>query len=275
MLPEKVKLISLAREREPEYGRELGEWVREIGTQMPSAYAKLGETCAATTPPPDGVGYAATTFRPVTPSTNDATLAFSDCGVATEGSVGMRRSEAEGSPNEVSREAVARGRATSENAKSAYRERDLRSDADRLWEEAREMTHRFTPDWEKDQEYLSKIYAAARLGHLEAMTKLGEYAGRRGAVVEAFYWTLLAELKGATGLKVQLRELRSRWQALGCPGQYHNTYGDFTEEQGVFARAVLRLQCGVNPQYARARLKELAERGVEEARLFFGNLKGK
>ena len=60
-----------------------------LGTQMPSAYAELGETCAARpletpsglglspsgnptlsrgripTPPPDGVGYAATTFRPV------------------------------------------------------------------------------------------------------------------------------------------------------------------------------------------------------------------
>lgn len=160
---------------------------------------------------------------------------------------------------------------SADNAKSAYRERDPRSNeagANRLWEEARGMAHRFLPDWEKDQDYLAKIYAAARLGHLEAMAKLGEYAGRRGAVVEAYYWTLLADLKGVAGLKVQLRELRSRWQALGCPEQYSNAYGDFTEEQGVFARAVLRLQCGVDPQYARARLRELAERGLEEARLF-------
>ena len=132
------------------------------------------------------------------------------------------------------------------------------------------MTHRFKPDWEKDQEYLSKIYAAARLGHLEAMTKLGEYAGRRGAVVEAFYWTLLAELKGAKGLKVQLRELRSRWQALGGPEQYRNAYKDFTEEQGVFARAVLRLQCGIDAAGARRRLKRLADRGVPEAQMFLG-----
>ena len=34
--------------------------------------------------------------------------------------VGMRRSEAEGSPNEVSREAVARGRATQVSPNSAY-----------------------------------------------------------------------------------------------------------------------------------------------------------
>lgn len=47
------------------------------------------------------------------------------------------------------------------------------------------MTHQFKPDWEKDQEYLAKVH-----------------------------WTLLAERKGATGLKVQLRELRSRRR--GC-----------------------------------------------------------
>ena len=142
------------------------------------------------------------------------------------------------------------------------------TEARRLWEEARTMTHNFTPDWEEDQDYLAKVYGAARLGHLEAMVKLGEYAGRRDAVVEAFYWTLLAELKGATGLGVALREMRSRWLSKGCPAEYRNAYGEFTEEQGVFARAVLRLQCGVDPQYALARLKELAERGVEEAQLF-------
>ena len=219
-----------------------------VRTQLPSANANLAKTdvandaralevssCSARATPQS-------VFAKVDALTNDATLAFPDSGVAG-----------------------------SENAKSAYRERDLRSDADRLWEEARGMAHRFKPDWEKDQEYLSKIYAAARLGHLEAMTKLGEYAGRRGAVVEAFYWTILAELKGATGLGVALREMRSRWLSEGCPAEYRNAYGEFTEEQGVFARAVLRLQCGVDPQYARARLKELADRGVEEARLFLGS----
>ena len=211
--------------------------------------------------------------------TNDAVLAFSDCGVARaekEGQipsagVGMRRSEAEGSPNEVSREAVARGRAGSENAKSAYRASDLRSnstDADRLWAEARDMPHNFIPDPETDGDYLAKIYTAARLGHLEAMVKLGDYAYRRGAVVEAFYWTILAELKGATGLDEALCEMRTRWLSEGCPEEYENAYTDFTEEQGDFARAVLRLQCEVDPQYAYACLKELADRGVPEAQLF-------
>ena len=85
------------------------------------------------------------------------------------------------------------------------------TEADRLWEEARGITHNFTPDWEEDQVYLAKVYGAAKLGHLEAMVKLGDYAYRRGGVVEAYYWTLIAELKGATGLGVALREMRSRW----------------------------------------------------------------
>ena len=41
MLPEKVKLISLARERDPAYGRELSEWVRERGEDLAFA-AELG-----------------------------------------------------------------------------------------------------------------------------------------------------------------------------------------------------------------------------------------
>ena len=144
------------------------------------------------------------------------------------------------------------------------------ADADRLWEEARGMSHNFTPDWEKDREYLAKVYGAAKLGHLEAMVKLGDYAYRRGAAVEAFYWTFLAELKGAMGLDEALCEMRTQWLAEGCPAEFENAYAEFTEEQGDFARAVLCLQCEIDPQYARARLEELAERSCEEARLFLG-----
>ena len=59
-------------------------------TQSPSANAKLGETCAATTPTPAGVGYAATTFRPVAsqaPVAQNADKAVSDCGVGSEATV--------------------------------------------------------------------------------------------------------------------------------------------------------------------------------------------
>ena len=147
------------------------------------------------------------------------------------------------------------------------------ADAERLWEEARTIPHNFKPDWKKDREYLTKVYGAAKLGHLEAMVKVGDYAYRRGAVVEAYYWTALAELKGAEGLDETLRKLKARWISKGFPSQRSNVYDEFTERQGSFARALLRIRCAVDTPLARARMRELADLGCEEARLFMGRLK--
>ena len=117
---------------------------------------------------------------------------------------------------------------------------------------------------------MGSIYGAAKQGRPEAMLKLGDYAYCRGAVVEAFYWTILAELKGAEGLDETLFEMRTQWLAEGCPAEFENAYSDFTEEEGEFARAALSLQCDVDPQYAWARLQELADAGNEAAQLFLG-----
>ena len=150
-------------------------------------------------------------------------------------------------------------------------EEENEADANRLWEEARRMTHRFKPDEIRDSEYLRKIQMAAELGHLEAMAKLGTYAFRRKRYVEAFYWRWRAEAGGWHGTeKPTLREIRLEWRLRGCPTEYDNDLG---EDRGKFARAVLRLQCGVDAAGARQRLKRLAERGVEEARLFLGKTK--
>lgn len=140
--------------------------------------------------------------------------------------------------------------------------------ARQLWEKARTIPHNFIPDAQEDEDYLRLVYGAAKLGHLEAMVKLGDYAYRRGAVVEAYYWTALAELKGATGVEDALREMRTRWLAEDCPGEYENVYDDFSEMQGSFARALLRIRCAVEAPLARERMKELAAQGCEEARLF-------
>lgn len=123
-------------------------------------------------------------------------------------------------------------------------------------------------DPRSDGEDLASVYKAARTGRPEAMVKIGDYAYCRGAIVEAFYWTILAELNGADGLDEALFEMRTRWLAEGCPPEFENAYADFTEEQGKFARAVLCLQCDVAPQYAYARLQELADSGNEAAQLF-------
>lgn len=144
------------------------------------------------------------------------------------------------------------------------------SAADRLWVEARALTHNFIPDPSTDADYLAKLHGAAKLGHLVAMAKLGDYAFRRNALVEAYYWTALANLKGATGLDEPLRQIETCWMSYGFPTEYENVYTYFSEEQGSFARALLRIRCAVDAPHARARMKELAERGLAEARLFLG-----
>ena len=82
------------------------------------------------------------------------------------------------------------------------------------------------------------------------------------------YWTTLAELKGATGLGAALREMKTRWLTEGCPEEYENAYDGFSEMQGSFARALLRIRCAVDAPLARERMRELAEHGCTEARLF-------
>ena len=139
--------------------------------------------------------------------------------------------------------------------------------AEKLWNEAREMSHNFIPDFMADRDYLSLLYRAAELGHAMASVKLGDYAYRRGAIVEAYYWTLMAHLRGATEVKAALEEMRKKWVQEGCPPEYENVREGFAEQQGVFARAVLRLRCGIDAAIARKRLAELEAAGCKEALL--------
>ena len=139
--------------------------------------------------------------------------------------------------------------------------------AERLWNEAREMPHNFIPDFMADLDYLSRLYRAAELGHVMASVKLGDYAYRRGTIVEAYYWTLMANLRGETEVKTALEEMRKKWVQEGCQPEYENVREGFTEQQGVFARAVLRLKCGIDTAMARKRLAELEAAGCKEALL--------
>ena len=140
--------------------------------------------------------------------------------------------------------------------------------AEQLWFEARLLPHGFIPDLEHDAAYLEKLCAAAKLGHVLSMMKLSDYAVRRGAIVEAYYWMSLADLRGATGLEMTLRNMRFDWRARGYPEQRGNVYTGFSEQQGDFARALLRIRDAVNPDESRARMRELSESGCVEAQLF-------
>ena len=146
-------------------------------------------------------------------------------------------------------------------------------DAEAIWAKAREMQHEFIPDELTDSEYLRLVRKAAALGHALARIKLGDYAFRRGWIVEAYYWTLLAQLQGAPGLDAALEEIRKTWTREGAPPEYENVTPDFSETQGVFARAVLRLRCRLDVPLARKRLQELADARCPEAMLYLSRTK--
>lgn len=145
---------------------------------------------------------------------------------------------------------------------------DSAEDAEAIWNMAREMPHEFIPDEVADGEYLRLVRKAAVRGHALARIKLGDYAYRRGWIVEAYYWTLLAQLQGAAGLDVALEEIRKTWTREGSPPEYENVRPEFSETQGVFARAVLRLKCRLDVPLARKRLQELADAKCPEAMLY-------
>lgn len=138
------------------------------------------------------------------------------------------------------------------------------------WERMQTMEHNLIPDFVVDAEYLYYVNVAAQGGNLNAIAKLGEYAMRRGTIVEAFYWTFLADMYGHPEVATPLRNIRSLWMRSGCPGEEDNVRPDFTETQGEFARAVLAVQCGLDAPLARRTIEGLAAAGCREAEVLLG-----
>lgn len=137
--------------------------------------------------------------------------------------------------------------------------------ADDLWRQARGMMHGFVPDPVEDFHYLALVHAAATAGHVKAQVKLAEYASRRNALVEAYYWMAKARRNGQEGADEFLCQCRKHWKAKGCRPEYENEYEFFTERQGVLARAALRRTCGVDVERATRRLDEMIADGDAEA----------
>ena len=144
-------------------------------------------------------------------------------------------------------------------------------EAQRLWEEARAMPHQEVADFSTDWQYMTLLHKAAKLGHAEACSTIGDYAYLRGAPVEAFFWKWKAEADGGRCVEPSLEEIRAECLASGAlvePGEPDGSYG---VEEDDFARAVTAVQSGLSVATAMQRLKELAECGVEEAQIFLGN----
>lgn len=144
----------------------------------------------------------------------------------------------------------------------------VEAEAERRWTEARGLIHNESPDFSTDWQYMTLVYKAAELGHLEAMSKLGDYAFERGDIVEAFYWKHRVEMNGGRCRNPSLMDIIGVWGDVGCPDGGEEVSAGFTETHAAFAHAVLCLKSGTNPQFGNFRLKELADAGDEDAKQF-------
>jgi len=127
-----------------------------------------------------------------------------------------------------------------------------------LYVQARSLPHQQIPDFETDSDYLTLLGRSAEKGYPRALTKLGEYAMRRSAWVEAYYWMWLAQKKGMGNLSGTLREIRRCWAMDGFPAQSSNVSSLFSKKAGSIGRALLGVDSGREASTARAFLRKEA-----------------
>jgi len=106
---------------------------------------------------------------------------------------------------------------------------------------ARMLPHQPIPDYETDEEYLDLLGDSAALGYHRALAKLGEYAMRRSAWVEAYFWMWQARRAGAAYVGKTLCNLRRYWTDEGYPSQSSNVHDLFSLDQGSIARALISI----------------------------------
>jgi len=143
-------------------------------------------------------------------------------------------------------------------------EREARKD----WARARLMKHSRNPDWDRDEEYLELVLESALGGCGEAMNKLGEYAFRRRAYVEEYYWAIKVEMAGVRNTGRQPIAILRQWLKHRTSKGRHGYHSGFFEDEYHFARAVMRVRSGVDRDKGLARLRQLVRNGYEDAVLF-------
>lgn len=144
--------------------------------------------------------------------------------------------------------------------------------SERMWRSARKIRHNYIPDRAHDGEYLNLLHGAAMSGHSKAQAKLSDYAFRRGALVEAYYWMKLAQMNGYADAESNLKIYRDQWRRSAYPLEYENVYEHFTERQGSLGRALLRLDSGVQADQAKKRLTSMAAEGEAVAVMILGEM---
>lgn len=154
------------------------------------------------------------------------------------------------------RESMTDGEVGDAEAQSSAR--NLRASADNPnWIAAREIPHNEIPMPETDEQYLGLVHKAAGEGCVEALAKLGEYAWRRRALVESYYWYSMAAEAGKGLYSRELANIAAAWLANGCPDEDDNVYTGFSELCGSYARALLCIRSGIDVANARRCAREL------------------
>jgi len=107
------------------------------------------------------------------------------------------------------------------------------------------------PDYANNGRHLRVLGQSAAAGYAPAMALLGQYAMRREAWVEAYYWTWRARSRGLKNTYGALREIRMNWSLAGFPDEAENVHLLFSEEQGSVGRALLAMDTGRDMAAAR------------------------
>ncbi len=107
---------------------------------------------------------------------------------------------------------------------------------------------------------------------VKALLRAGHGAYNRGKLVEAYFWTYKAKMEGGKSLAQPLSQLRDLWVENGMPNEYDNVRVDFPEESGSFARALLRIVCGINAPAEVHKLRTFAQAGHAESIQYFQTL---
>ena len=141
-------------------------------------------------------------------------------------------------------------------------------EAQRLWEAAQEIPHRARANFETDWKYMSLLHKAAKLGHAEACSTIGDYAYWRGTLVEAFFWKWKAEANGGKCVEPSLDEICEKCLVSGAFMELGELAPGYGVDEHAFAQAVIAVRSGIDEASALDSLKKLAEGGLEEARLF-------
>lgn len=101
---------------------------------------------------------------------------------------------------------------------------------------------------------------------------LSEAAFVAGHFVEAYFWAFKAKMEGSQAMTRTMAKCCSAWMRNGRHSERENVTERFTANRGSFARAALRIQCGMDVQASRKRIKALAKDGLREAKQYLENM---